>query len=479
MCENGPAVTSDDRPRRSLADDPNFIDSLTDLDHGVIEQDQRVKRPVRPAAATSQPTSHDTPDVPVVPLFPRREEDPQRPRRFLDLFPSGGDINTALTASPAAQPAVEPERPSLEPRFRERRSADRAKPSGYEQFYGLEEPPFSLAADPRYLYHSQSHDRAAQAVLDAIRNREGIVLLTGAVGLGKTLLCRAVLEELDRRTLTSYVTDPSMSPQELLKTILVDFGVISHADRATGRLAHASVADLQAALRDFLYTLAPIHAFAVVILDDAHGLSIELLRHVGVLAESGGGERLLQVILVGQPTLINTVTKTSLRPIFQQASTHATLTPLEPEEVEDYVNHRLNVGGRNARVAFDRSAIAELQTLSQGVPRMINLLCDRALLEGAQQSAGVIGEPLVRRAAEHLDLVPQHAAVSTASRFVGITIFFALLMIVGAAAGAYFYRSEVAALIQRWEERPAAPPPPPLEKPEPIVAPSLPANPAQ
>jgi general secretion pathway protein A len=469
MCENGRAVTSDDRTRRSLADDPNFIDSLTDLDHGVIEQDQEVARPLRPAPRTSQFAHDDSTDVPVVPLYPRREEDPQRPRRFLDLFPSGGDINTALAASAPVTRAPEADPPRMESRFRERRSPDRAKPSGYEQFYGLDEPPFSLAADPRFLYHSQSHDRAAQAVLDAIRNREGIVLLTGALGLGKTLLCRSVLEELDRRTLTSYVTEPS-SPQELLKTILVDFGVISHADRSTGKLAHASVPDLQAALRDFLYTLAPLHAFAVVMLDDAHGLSLELLRHIGVLAESGGGERLLQVMLVGQPPLVNTLTKTSLRPIFQQAATRATLAPLEAEEVEEYVRHRLNVGGRNARVEFNRAAIAELQALSRGVPRVINLICDRALLEGSRQSASEIDAQLVRRAAEHLDLVPrQPGAVASASRFVGLMLFFALLMIVGAAAGAFFYRSEIAALIQRWQERPAAPAPPSPEKPEPLT----------
>jgi general secretion pathway protein A len=469
MCENGHAVTSDDRTRRSLADDPNFIDSLADVDHGVIEQDQEVAGPLRPAPRTSQSARDHSPDVPVVPLYPRREDDPQRPRRFLDLFPSGGDTDTAVPASaPDARPA-EAEQPRLESRFRERRSPDRAKPRGYEQFYGLDEPPFSLAADPRFLYHSQSHDRAAQALLDAIRNREGIVLLTGALGLGKTLLCRAVLEELDRRTLTSHVTDPS-SPPELLKTILVDFGVISHADRSTGKLAHASVPDLQAVLRHFLYTLAPLHAFAVVMLDDAHGVSIELLRHIGVLADSGGGERLLQVILVGQPPLVNTLTKTSLRPIFQQAATHATLAPLEEEEVEQYVRHRLNVGGRNARVQFNRDAIAELQTLSQGVPRVINLICDQALLEGSQQSAGEIDAQLVRRAAEHVDLVRRQAgAVASARRFVGLMILFAVLMIVGAAAGAFFYRSEIGALIQRWQERPAAPAPPPL------AAPSIPA----
>jgi general secretion pathway protein A len=205
-------------------------------------------------------------------------------------------------------------------------------------------------------------------------------------------------------------------------------------------------------------------------LDDAHGVSIELLRHIGVLADSGGGERLLQVILVGQPPLVNTLTKTSLRPIFQQAATHATLAPLEEEEVEEYVRHRLNVGGRNARVQFNRDAIAELQTLSQGVPRVINLICDQALLEGSQQSAGEIDAQLVRRAAEHVDLVPRQAgAVASARRFVGLMILFAVLMIVGAAAGAFFYRSEIGALIQRWQERPAAPAPPPL------AAPSIPA----
>jgi general secretion pathway protein A len=355
-----------------------------------------------------------------------------------------------------------------DPRFHPSRTAD---PLTYETFYGLDEQPFSLSSDPRFLYHSVAHDRAAQTMFDAIRRRDGIVVLTGEAGVGKTMLCRAVLDQLDRRTLTSLVADPFDSAEDLLRTVLVDFGVISHDDVAHGPLARASRADLSVALRDFLFSLAPLEAFAVVIIDEAQRLSIELLEEIRVIGDLGGDEQLLQLMLVGQPALLATLAKPELRQLVRRVSARSSLGPLAGDEVAGYVTHRLGVAGTNPRVEFDDGSIARLYELSGGVPRIINLLCDRALALGQEASASTIDEQMVDSAAEDLDL----ALTGSRSSLVRVAATLAVLVllgVIGAAAGAFVFRSDVSALISRWQ---ALPPPPP--GPHPALAP--PYKPAQ
>jgi general secretion pathway protein A len=347
------------------------------------------------------------------------------------------------------------------------------KPAGYEGFYGFDERPFTLDTDPRFLYHSEAHDRAAQAMLDAIRRRDGIVMLTGELGMGKTTLCRAVMEQLDRRTLTSLVAAPFVAPEDLLRTVLVDFGVISQADRSVGPLAQASLADLSAALRDFLCSLAPLQAFAVVIIDEAQSLSVDLLKQIVVVADTRGDEQLLQLMLVGQPALAAALLKQGMRQLFQRVSARATLGPLREDEIFGYVTHRLQVAGPSARVEFDAGALEQLHALSRGVPRVVTLLCDRALTAGAQESASTIDERLVRAAAEDLDLAPRVSKTAAAARTAAMAAGFALLMLLGSAAGAFVFRSNVEALVEQWQAPPAPPP-----APQPAVAPTIVAPPA-
>jgi general secretion pathway protein A len=279
------------------------------------------------------------------------------------------------------------------------------------------------------------------------------------------MLCRAVLDQLDRRTLTSLVADPFDSAEDLLRTVLVDFGVISHDDVALGRLARASRADLSVALRDFLFSLAPLEAFAVVIIDEAQRLSIELLEEIRVIGDLGGDEQLLQLMLVGQPALSATLEKPELRQLVRRVSARSSLGPLAGDEVAGYVTHRLGVAGTNPRVEFDDGSIARLHELSGGVPRIINLLCDRALALGQEASASTIDEQMVDSAAEDLDL----ALTGSRSSLVRVAATLAVLVllgVIGAAAGAFVFRSDVSALISRWQ---ALPPPPP--GPHPALAP--------
>ena len=318
------------------------------------------------------------------------------------------------------------------------------------------EQPFSLSSDPRFLYHSVAHDRAAQAMLDAIRRRDGVVVLTGEPGVGKTILCRAVMEQLDRRTLTSLVADPFDSAEDLLKTVLVDFGVISRDDVAHGRLARASLAELSAVVRDFLFSLAPLQAFAVVIIDEAQRLSVELLDQIRAVGELGRNERLLQLMLVGHPALSSTLAKPELRQLLRRVSARASLGPLASDEIAGYVSHRLGLAGMGPRVEFDDPSIARLYDLSGGVPRTINLLCDRALAMGQAGYASTIDGRMVDSAAAELDLAPL-ASRGSLVRVAAIVAVLALLGVLGAAAGAFVFHTDLFALISRWQSTPASP----------------------
>src|SRR5262245_12296071 len=173
----------------------------------------------------------------------------------------------------------------------------------YEPFYGLREKPFSLSADPRFLYKSPAHAPPFDAILAGIRRREGLIVLTGEIGTGKTTLCRSVLQQLDRRTFAAFVPDPFVSREDLLKILLVDFGVIAINDLTRGRFTGASRSELSYLLYEFLDSLVPLQAFAVLVIDETQNLSLPLLEEIRILSELERREKLLQVVLVGQPEL--------------------------------------------------------------------------------------------------------------------------------------------------------------------------------
>jgi type II secretory pathway predicted ATPase ExeA len=172
---------------------------------------------------------------------------------------------------------------------------------GYEVFFGFREPPFSLAPDTRFLFDGASHAAAREQVAYALERREPLVVVTGEIGTGKTLLCRSVVEKLERRTFLSIVHDPMLERDDLLKQMLQDFGVIS-TDRT--RLAPTTRHELVHALQEFLLSLVPLHAHAVLVIDEAQHLQpdvMEQLRLVSNVHDAGG--TLLQIVLVGQPSL--------------------------------------------------------------------------------------------------------------------------------------------------------------------------------
>ncbi len=316
-----------------------------------------------------------------------------------------------------------------------------APPPGatYETFYGLDEKPFAANPDLRFLYHSTGHDRVLQDLSMSVGRRDAVVVFTGDAGIGKTMLCRALVDQLDRRTLVSFPSAAASSPDVLLKTLLVDFGVISQDDAVGGRLASASHADLSGALHDFLGSLAVLQASALLIVDDAHALPGAVLRELRVLSEMAAAQHLLQIVLVGEPSLTRVLRTNDLRAFDERVTLRVELGPLDEEEVPGYVAHRLAVAGRGERVDFGDAATRRLFTLSGGVPRVVNQICDRAMTLGYQASASRIDSDFVEDAARQLELSPPDTGGSWSDRALvaGVMI---LLMLAGAAGAGFVFR---------------------------------------
>ena len=292
---------------------------------------------------------------------------------------------------------------------------------GYEGFFGLNEPPFSLAPDPRFLFDSKSHSDALAQVAYALDRREPLVVITGEIGTGKTLLCRTVLQQLRRKTFLSVIGDPLLERDELLKQLLEDFGVISK-DRS--RIGPTTRHDLFHALEAFLSSLAPIQAHAVVIIDEAQHLQPDVLEEIRLLSNVDD-ERgtLLQIILVGQPDLDALLARPELRQLEQRVTRRLRLKPLNRDEVNRYITHRLALARRSAKgdlakqpafptgpVEFAPNAVQAVSELSGGLPRVINLLCDRALEDAFSGRRRTIEGQAVHAAAAALGMSGAAAA---------------------------------------------------------------------
>ena len=277
----------------------------------------------------------------------------------------------------------------------------------YEKYYGFTEKPFSLTPDPKFLYKSQSHAGAFELLQYAIRRREGFVVVTGDIGTGKTTLCRAVLEQIDRNTFTALVLNPFLSEEDLLKRILLDFGVVSREEVKAGRLTHVTKQELIDVLQDFLLGLIPLKASAVLIIDEAQNLPHAVLEQIRILSNlETDKEKLLQIILVGQLNLQTLLESPDLRQLDQRVSIRYELKPLDAEGVAAYVAHRLSIAGGSG-VAFTAKALSKVHRFTGGIPRLINLLCDRALVAGFSAETDRITPQMITKAASNLSLRPQ------------------------------------------------------------------------
>ncbi len=282
----------------------------------------------------------------------------------------------------------------------------------HEEYYGFTEKPFSLTPDPKYLYKSESHASAFDLLQYAIRRREGFVVVTGDIGTGKTTLCRAILEQLDRKTFTALVLNPFLSEDDLLRLILQDFGVVSRDEIKRGRLAGVSKQELIDTLNDFLLSLLPLRAGALLIIDEAQNLPRQVLEQIRILSNlETDKEKLLQIVLVGQLNLKDLLRSPELRQLDQRVSIRYELKPLTPEETSAYIAHRLTIAGGGAVVSFVPKALELVHRYTGGIPRLINLVCDRALLGGYSARTNRITPRMVTAAAEGLDLTMRRRSI--------------------------------------------------------------------
>lgn len=273
----------------------------------------------------------------------------------------------------------------------------------YEVFYGLSDQPFAITTDPKFFYLSVSHQRAFSELLNGLRRREGMLLLTGDTGTGKTTLCRTVLESLGHRTFSAMILNPYMSGAEVFRIVLRDFGLVSHEELRRGALATADVPQLLDTLEGFLRSLVSLESHAVIVLDEAQSMAPQVLDQIRLLtALEQNNRRLVQVVLCGQPSLLTTLKTESMLALNERITRRVTLAPLGADEVDAYIQHRLAVAGGADAVSFDTYATRLVADLAHGLPRRINVLCDRALQEGRIAGAKVITSDLVKRAARSL-----------------------------------------------------------------------------
>jgi general secretion pathway protein A len=282
----------------------------------------------------------------------------------------------------------------------------------YEVFYGLREQPFGLTTDPRFLYLSASHRQAFDDLLNGLRRREGLLVLTGEIGTGKTTLCRAVIDALGQRTFAALILNPYMSDSEVLRVILREFGLVSRDEIRQGAFATADMPQLMDTLDNFLRSLISLNSYAVVMIDEAQNLAPRVLDQIRMLGSSEqDGQRLLQIVLVGQPSLLTTLESETLKATNDRVSRRIALTALQPTEVDGYIRHRLAIAGGKDGVSFQPDAVQLVSEFSRRLPRKINLLCDRTLEEGRVAGTTVLKTEHVRRANKALAA----AAVPTAA----------------------------------------------------------------
>ena len=263
----------------------------------------------------------------------------------------------------------------------------------YTSFFGLSEKPFAITPDPRYLYLSERHAEALAHLLYGINESGGFIQLTGEVGTGKTTVVRTLLSRVPHHADVAVILNPRVTPVEFLLTICEELGLgIAEADRD-------SVKQMVDALNRRLLSGHADGRRIIVLVDEAQNLSIEVLEQVRLLTNlETPTQKLLQIILIGQPELRELLDRTDLRQLAQRITGRYHLKPLSREETKGYVRHRLRVAGATEDI-FTPAALVELHRLSQGIPRVINVACDRALLGAYPQEVKKINAGLVRRAA--------------------------------------------------------------------------------
>jgi len=265
----------------------------------------------------------------------------------------------------------------------------------YMRFFGLKQQPFSLAPDPRYLYMSKRHREALAHLLYGVGGGGGFVLLSGEIGAGKTTVCRCFLEQIPKRCNVAYIFNPKLTVMELLKTVCDEFHIPMPAADAPAPTVKTYVD----ALNGFLLQTHAVGQNNVLIIDEAQMLSADVLEQLRLLTNLETNERkLLQIVLIGQPELRTMLERPDLEQLAQRVIARFHLNALSAKETEHYIRHRLSVAGMTRAVPFDHKALQRIHELTRGVPRRINLLCDRVMLGAYAHGRHSIDVPMIEKA---------------------------------------------------------------------------------
>ena len=266
----------------------------------------------------------------------------------------------------------------------------------YREFYGLKEEPFSITPDPRFLYLTDQHREALNHVLYGIRERKGFITLTGEVGTGKTTLCRAVLRELGPQCRTALILNPTLDSTEMIHAVLEEFGV-DEPTESSNRLGYLRQ------LNKFLLRVNSDGRDAVLIVDEVQDMPEETLEMIRLLSNlETERQKLLQIVLVGQPEFREMLRRPSLRQLNQRITVRFHLKRMDQADTADYLRHRLQIAGADDWPVFDRKALREIYRYSSGTPRLVNALGDKSLLAGYVYQTGRINRKMVRLAAREL-----------------------------------------------------------------------------
>lgn len=265
----------------------------------------------------------------------------------------------------------------------------------YLEYYGLSEPPFNITPNPRFLFYSAKHREAFNHLLYGIRERKGFVQLTGEVGAGKTTLCRALLEQLGPSFSTALILNPVLDADHLVKAVAMEFGLnVQAKDRL----------DILATINQFLLDQMQEGRDTVLIIDEAQNLTNELLEQVRLLSNLETDDRkLLQIVLMGQPELRDRLNAHELRQLRQRITVRYHLRPLTRSEIGQYVQHRLQVSGSKGGPFFTYPALWRIFSYSQGIPRLVNAVCDKCMLAGFVHQRDVIDYRMVNIAIRELE----------------------------------------------------------------------------
>lgn len=265
----------------------------------------------------------------------------------------------------------------------------------YLNYYGLKEKPFNITIDPNFLFYSRTHKEAFSHILYGIKERKGFIAITGEIGAGKTTLCRALLNQFDEETKTAYVFNPSLTGLQLLQVIVEDFGM-----KPEGK----DKISLFRQLNKFLLNELTHGHNVLLIIDEAQNMRNDLLEEVRMLSNlETEKEKLFQIILIGQPELRDKLNSPDLTQLRQRISVRFHISPLQREEITYYIYHRLKVAGSEGNIDFSQDALDRIFLFSNGIPRLINVVCDRALLHGYVKDSKIIDGDIIKKSIAEID----------------------------------------------------------------------------